>query len=327
MAEPARAAAILVAIAGPDEAAFRRMDPELFGGRAVLRTGRDRRYHGDGADLADVRYLLAWAPRPELFVDLPNLEIIFSLGAGVDHLLDIPGLPDVPIVRFVDPDMTGQMSEYVVWQVLHHHRQAEHYRRQQSDRKWEMRGQAAAREVTVGILGAGVLGRDSAGHLLRLGFNVRLWSRSGAPVDGVHVHAGPDELGAFLSETDIAVCMLPLTAETRNLLDASLIRQLRADGPLGAPVLINAGRGGCQVDADIAAALQSGALAGASLDVFENEPLPPDSPLWDCPNLVITPHCAAVSDPHALATGVLRQIEAYERGEPLVNVVDRGRGY
>ncbi len=326
MVSRTRPPAVLISLEGPDASTWR-TDRPLFGERPVLWTGQTGLYEGDAGDLAAVGYLLAWSPRRDLLSGLPNLEIIFSLGAGADGLLGIDTLPDVPIVRFVDPSLSAQMREYVLWQVFHHFRRAEHYRRCQAERAWAKRPQPAAHDVTVGILGAGVLGRDAAAHLAHLGFDVRIWSRTGARIGNVRSFAGPGELDAFLGGTDIAVSLLPITAQTRGLLDASLIGRLRRDGPLGGPVLINAGRGGCQVEADIADALRSGALAGASLDVFETEPLPDENPLWDCPNLVITPHNASASDPQALVTSMRRQIEAHERGEPLQHVVDRDRGY
>jgi glyoxylate/hydroxypyruvate reductase A len=143
----------------------------------------------------------------------------------------------------------------------------------------------------------------------------------------VESFCGPGGLGAFLARTDILVALLPLTPETAGLIDLKLLRKLRRDGPLGGPILINAGRGGSQVEADIVTALKDGTLAGASLDVFQTEPLPADSPLWDLDNVVITPHVAAVSDPAALAGQIAGQIQAFERGEPLKNRVDPQRGY
>jgi glyoxylate/hydroxypyruvate reductase A len=233
----------------------------------------------------------------------------------------------VPIVRIVDRDLTARMTEYVVWQVLHHLRRGALYARQQRERLWGEREQPAAKHVTVGIMGLGVMGRDAAEVLVRLGFPVRGWSRSPKSAPGVEVFHGAEGLEAFLAGTDILVALLPLTPETRGILGEEVFRKLRRDGPLGGPVLINAGRGGSQVESDIAEALRDGTLAGASLDVFETEPLPTDSPLWAFENLTITPHLAAVSDPNALADQIADQIEAFERGEPLKNRVDRRRGY
>lgn len=283
--------------------------------------------HGRGEyDPAAVRYALAWKPPAGLLASLPNLEVIFSLGAGVDGILADPDLPDVPIVRLVDDDLTLRMGEWVALQALHHFRKAPAYAAHQAARRWREERQPLAAEVRVGFLGYGVLARHCADVLLKVGFDVIAWSRSERPSD-VTLYVGENGLDAFLAATDMLVVLLPLTEDTRRIVDASLIAKLRQDGALGGPVLINAGRGGLQNEVDILAALNSGALKGASLDVFEEEPLHPTSPLWDAPNLVITPHVAAVSDPVAVTRYVARQLQAYERGEALQNVVDRSRGY
>jgi glyoxylate/hydroxypyruvate reductase A len=201
------------------------------------------------------------------------------------------------------------------------------YLGQQARREWRPLPQPVAAKVRVGVMGYGVLGADAAEILVRLGFDVRAWSRSPKPGAVVRVFAGPETLDAFLGETDILVVLLPLTGDTRGILDGALIGRLARDGPLGGPVLINAGRGGLQVSADIDRALRDGVLAGASLDVFETEPLPAESPLWNAPNLVITPHVAADTDPDTATGLVLSQIEAHEKGAPLEHAVDRTRGY
>jgi len=319
--------AILVAVTGWEAGPWVRRLKELAPGRRVLETGIDGVFAGNRDDLEAVRYVLAWKPRPELLASLINLQVLFSLGAGVDNILALPGLPDVPLVRIVDPDLTARMSEYVAWQVLHHHRQGFAHARLQVERRWQELRQPAAGEVTVGIMGLGVLGRDAAEALCRLGFRVIGWSRTEKVIEGVASYHGKAGLEDFLGQTDILVSLLPLTPETAGLIDGPLLAKLRRDGPLGGPVLINAGRGGSQVDADIAAALADGRLIGASLDVFQDEPLPAGSPLWSLPNLVITPHIAAVSAPRALARNIIDQITAFESGGPLQNLVDPARGY
>ena len=281
----------------------------------------------DVPDPDAIAYALAWKPPPGVLADLPNLRAIFSLGAGVDHLIFQPDLPDVPIVRVVSDDLTERIVEWVVLQVLMHHRQQRSYDALQRARRWKELPQAAAHDVRVGIMGMGVLGRAAATALLPLGFRVAGWSQKGAPTAGVETFAGAAQRHAFLARTDILVCLLPLTAETRGILSMPLFRKLATDGPLGGPVVINAGRGGLQVESDIVAAIETGILRGASLDVFEHEPLDAASPLWGFDNVVITPHCAAFSSPAALAPKILRQIEAFEAGGPLMNLVDRDRGY
>jgi len=231
-------------------------------------------------DRSRVAYALTWRHPPGSLGGLPNLRAIFSLGAGVDHVFVDPNLPDAPVVRVVDPDLTTRMSEWVILQVLLHHRQFRRYDRQQREKVWdEDEAQPAARDVRVGLLGLGVLGLDAAAKLQALGFDVAGWSRTPKAVTGVATYHGADGLDALLARTDILVSLLPLTPQTTGLLNAALFAKLPRDGPIG-PALVNAGRGGSQVEADILAALDAGVLSGASLDVFETEPLPPASPLW-----------------------------------------------
>ena len=319
--------AILVAVTGWEAGPWVRRLQALAPERRILETDIDGVFAGNPGDLKDVRYVLAWKPHPELLASLANLQVLFSLGAGVDHILGLAPLPDVPIARIVDPDLTARMSEYVAWQVLHHHRQGFAHARLQAERRWRELRQPAAGEVTVGIMGMGVLGRDAAEVLGRLGFHVIGWSRSEKTIDGLVTYSGKPGLELFLGQSDILVSLLPLTPATTGLINRSLVARMKRDGPLGGPVLVNAGRGGSQVDADIAAALADGTLVGASLDVFEEEPLPPGSPLWGLTNLVITPHVAAVSSPPALARNIIDQITAFEAGKPLQNLVDPARGY
>jgi len=299
----------------------------LLPGRPLLTTDRKGLFHGADEDLSGVHYALVWKPLQETLERLPDLRAIFSLGAGVDHIFSLPRLPPVPIARIVADDLTQRMTEYVVWQVLDHLRRGPIFRGYQREHLWREPSHPVAADVTVGIMGLGVMGKSAADALLRLGFRLRGWSRSRHDLSGVETFAGTSELDAFLAGTDILVVLLPLTPETRHIIDRALLSRLRKTGPLGGPVLINAGRGGLQNEADIIAALRDGTLAGASLDVFEEEPLSAESPLWDFPNVTITPHVAAVSDAKALARQIAGQIEAFERGEPLRNCVDRERGY
>ncbi len=319
--------ALLVATTGWDVERWAARIRTLLPDRAVVTTERSGVYAGRREDLAGAHYILAWKPLRETLDLLPELRVIFSLGAGVDHILGLPRLPAVPVVRIVDPDLTARMTEYIVWQVLHHLRFGAAYARAQEGHTWSPKDPPAARQVSVGIMGLGVMGSSAAEVLLRLGFPVRSWTRTPKSMAGVTSFHGPEGLDQFLAGTDILVSLLPLTPETTGLINGEFLRKLRARGPLGGPVLINAGRGGSQVEADIVAALQDGTLAGASLDVFQTEPLPADSPLWDLENVVITPHVAAVSDPDVLAAQIAAQIEAFERGEPLRNRVDPERGY
>ena len=282
----------------------------------------------DGPEDPSIHYAVVWKQRPGLLTRLPNLKAIFSLGAGVDHVFSDTSLPDVPIVRVVSPDLTTRMSEYVVWQVLDHHRFGPLYRSQQRDRIWaENLHQQGARDITVGIMGLGELGCDAATKLLALGFRVSGWSRTAKQHEGVTCHAGDAGLEPFLASADIFVVLLPLTPETRNILDLDLFRRMTKRGPLGAPVLINAGRGGLQNEADILAALDKGLLSAVSLDVFQQEPLASDSPFWTHPKVTLTPHAAATSVPSSLIPPVAAQMDAHDLGAPLVNLVDRKTGY
>jgi len=279
-------------------------------------------------DPADIHYAIAWLPPANVLRGLPNLEVIFSLGAGVDAVLKDPTLPeDTPIVRVNEPDLTMRMSEYVVLHVLMHHRQQRRIDENQRRKVWDSFPTHGASDLAVGIMGLGVMGGDSAERLRDLGFKVAGWSRSRKKIPGVHCYAGAAEFDAFLARTDILVCLLPHTPETTGIINRALIRKLSRKGPFGAPIIINAGRGKQQVETDILAALDAGELYAATLDVFETEPLSPESPLWTHPKVTVTPHCAADSDPETITAYVLRQIHRHRAGKPLENVIDRARGY
>jgi glyoxylate/hydroxypyruvate reductase len=313
--------AILIAVTGIDaqpwEERLRAMAPQRD-----VRTWPDR--VGNPADIA---YACAWHAPRGLFARLPQLKAIFSLGAGVDHLLGDPDLPDVPVVRIVDPDLTMRMTEYVVLHVLLYHRRHQLYDIQQRERVWREHAQPPASAVAIGVMGLGVLGAAAAFALARLGFRVAGWSRTPKMLADVECFHGEAGLEAFLRRTEILVCLLPATPATQDILDLKLLRRLKSDGAAGGAYLINAARGTLQVEADILTALDEGALAGATLDVFAREPLAPASPLWRHPKVTITPHNAAFADPHVLAANVLRQIERFEQGLPLEHVIDRARGY
>jgi len=290
----------------------------------------ERRCVADRAEVdpASIGYTAAWKHEPGALAGLPNLKAVFSLGAGVDHLFRDRYLPDVPLVRIVDPDLTLRMGEWVALHVLRYHREYDRYAAQQKQVLWqENYDQPAAREVRVGILGLGVLGQHAARVLGTIGFDLAGWSRSPRDVPGIACFAGENELPAFLARTDILVCLLPLTPDTRGILNRDLFSKLARDGRIAGPVVLNAGRGGLQVESDIIACLDDGTLAAATLDVFETEPLPPSSPLWLHPRVSITPHNSAMSAPEAVARQVAEQIRRFESGLPLENLVDRDAGY
>ena len=281
----------------------------------------------DAVDPADVHYAAVWKPHPGALATFPNLRVIFNLGAGVDALVADRSLPKVPLVRVAVGDLTARMTEYVLMHVLMHHRQQLFLFDCQRQRRWQPRTQWAAGAVEVGVMGLGTLGQDAAQVLRRLGFHVSGWSASPKTIDGVTCFHGRDGFESFLRRTNILVSLLPLTPDTRHLLDRRVFAMLNRDSPLGAPVLINAGRGGLQVEADILACLNDGTLGAVSLDVFENEPLPADSPLWSHPNAIVTPHNAADTDPDEISAYVARMIERFEQDGTLENVVDLARGY
>jgi glyoxylate/hydroxypyruvate reductase A len=277
-------------------------------------------------DLRAAEYALVWKPDADLFNRAPNLKVIFSGGAGVDHIIGMDGLPEIPIVRFVDRSLTTRMSEWVVMQCLMHLRGQYAHDISQRRGEWAKLIAPEAAEVTVGVMGLGVLGQDAVAKLKVMGFNVIGWSRTRKEIDGVETFDAR-ELDGFLARTDILVGLLPLTPDTTGFYDRGLFEKLRRDGALGRPVFINAGRGRSQVEADIVSAIRDGILGGASLDVFEVEPLASDNPLWELENVFITPHDAAVSEENALFRHVETQVARFERGEPLEFVVDRAAGY
>jgi len=232
-------------------------------------------------------------------------------------------LPDLPLVRMVEPGLTEGMTEYICLHVLRWHRDAPVYEAQQRERLWrQMSHQRLARERKVGILGLGTLGRDAAAALTALRFDVAGWSRTPKEVPGIECFHGPDQLGPFLARTEILVCLLPLTAETRGLLDRNLFQAL----PRGA-VVINAARGQLLIEEDLLAALDAGHLTGATLDVFQTEPLPENNPLWTHPKVTVTPHIAAITQARTGVQQVAEGVRRHRDGRPLLNLVDRRRGY
>lgn len=274
-------------------------------------------------DPAEIEYALVWNPPKGELARLPNLKVIFSMGAGIDHLASDPELPkSVPVVRMVDEGLTLGMTEFVVMAVLRHHRRLPEYEAQQRQKRWEQLLTPLAPDRKVGILGLGVLGADAAEKLAYLGFDVAGWSRSQKTLPGIESYAGEEGLRAFLKRTEILVCLLPLTESTKGILNSETLGLL----PKGAS-LINVARGGHMVPEDVLAALDSGQLADATLDVFPEEPLPASSPFWDHPKVLVIPHCASVTLPTTAAAKIAEGISAHRGGEALQNVVDFDRGY
>ena len=292
--------------------------PLSVGGKKVYAHGVDT------YDPAEIGYAVSFRPPPGLLKSLPNLKAVFSLGAGVDGLLLDPDFPkDKPLIRFVDPTLSGEMAQFAVLHVLMQHRTVQFFSAAQAESTWRQRMLPRPTEATrVGILGLGEIGTVCAERLRDLGFPVTGWSRSRKTVAGIKSFAGAGELDAFLAGCDFLICVLPLTADTRHILNARTFAKL----PKGA-YIINIARGGHVNEPDLIAALDSGHLAGATLDVFETEPLPATSPIWKHPKIIATPHIAAITSPLAATRSILAGIAALERGEAAKNVVDMGRGY
>lgn len=273
-------------------------------------------------DPEEIDYTLVWMPEPGVLKQFPNLKIIFSVGAGLDHLRNDPELPDLPIVRMVEPGLTNGMTEYVTWAVLHLHRFMVDYHLQRLRHHWEEISQISSARRRVGILGMGHLGLDAAQRLRSFGFPLSGWTRTPREVEGVACYHGQEQLPEFLAQCDILVALLPHTAETDRILNAKAFAQM----PKGA-ALVNAGRGGLVDEADLIAALDGGHLSGAVLDVFQEEPLPYQHPFWDHPRVVLTPHIASMTIPDSAAAEIVRQIHRFEAGEPLEHTGDLKRGY
>ena len=284
---------------------------------------REFRFWPELGDPAAIDYALVWQPEPGLLARLERLRLIVCLGAGVDRIVADPTLPPgVPLLRLVDPYMTAAMSEYVAFQVLRLHRQDLDYMAQQRAREWRERPQRNAAECRVGILGFGTMGQDAGRKLRALGFDVAGWRNRAGAVDGFPTYSGEAGLAELLGRSDIVVCLLPLTAATAGILNAAAFARMKRGA-----ALVNAGRGGHLVEADLLAALASGQVSAAVLDVFAEEPLPRRHPFWRHPRIVVTPHVAAETHPPTAAPIIAAAIRDFEAGRRPANLVDPTRGY
>jgi len=269
---------------------------------------------------SDVDVALVASPLPGTLEQLKGAKLIQSLWMGVERLLADPALPrGVPLARLVDPGMVAAMSETVLAHTLDWHRRLYRYREQQPEARWHRYRQYMASDHTVGLLGLGALGTDAARKLLALGFKVAGFSRRPKKVEGVECFV---ELDSFLEKTNVLVCLLPLTAKTKGILNSKTLSLL----PKGSG-LINVARGAHVVVPDLIAALDSGQLAHAWLDVFDEEPLPASSPLWKHPRVSITPHAAALTEPRTAVASIVENVERVRRGERPLNLVDFAAGY
>lgn len=301
--------------------------PEPWG-RALAKIAPDISFHGypnwPETDDGLPTFALVWNPPHGLLAKYPHMKAIFSLGAGVDHLTRDTSLPDIPVVRMSDTGLKDDMADYVLMGTLMLHRHMALYMAQKSERLFARRHAPRGAAVTVGVMGYGALGRAAADTLLQNGYRVRAWSRSPKVQDpaGPALFAGADALPDFLSEVDILVSLLPETAETKNLIDTDFLGLCKP----GIKIL-NAGRGGIIDDTALLAALDSGHVTAAMLDVFKTEPLPDDHPYWTHPGVIITPHTAAITRPMSAVSYVVEGIEKSLRGEPLDAVLDIQLGY
>jgi D-3-phosphoglycerate dehydrogenase/glyoxylate/hydroxypyruvate reductase A len=276
----------------------------------------------DGLDPAAVRWLVAWRLPAGVLPRLPRLELLFCCAAGADKLLATPDLPAaLPMSRVTDDAQAIELAQYVVHAALDHLRLAPRYRAQQLARDWS-RHRAPAVGVPALVLGLGPIGQTIARSLAALGFRVSGWSRTPRELPGITTFHGADGLAAALPSAQVLACALPLTPQTHGLIDAAVLERL----PRGAFV-VNIGRGGQIVETDLVAALRSGHLGGAALDVQAREPMPADDPMWDAPNLTLTPHIAGQLDPRAVMSQFVDEVERLARGEPLRNPIDPARGY
>ncbi|CQJ56237.1 TPA: glyoxylate/hydroxypyruvate reductase GhrA [Yersinia enterocolitica] len=298
----------------------------LSGLQSRLPTANIRQWRRGDTQPAD--YALVWQPPQEMLASRVELKGVFALGAGVDAILDQerrhPGtLPaGVPLVRLEDTGMSLQMQEYVVATVLRYFRRMDEYQLQQQQKLWQPLEPHQHDKFTIGILGAGVLGKSVAHKLAEFGFTVRCWSRTPKQIDGVTSFAGQEKLPAFIQGTQLLINLLPHTPQTAGILNQSLFSQLNANA-----YIINIARGAHLLERDLLAAMNAGQVAAATLDVFAEEPLPLMHPFWSHPRVTITPHIAAVTLPEVAMDQVVANIQAMEAGREPVGLVDVVRGY
>ena len=284
----------------------------------------DVRVWPEAGNLDEIAFALVWNHPAIDWSSFRRIKGLSSLGAGIDHLTRDDGLPPgIPVARIVDPDLVQSMSEYVVTTALYHFRQFDLYRAAQRKFEWRPAPPRRIRDYRAGIMGIGELGRDAATKLRSVGFSVIGWSRSLSDCEALdEAYAGPDELDAFLARSHILICLLPLTQATRSILNLDNLMKLPQDA-----FLINAARGGHLVERDLLTVLDKGHMAGACLDVFEEEPLPASHPFWTHPRVLVTPHIASLTNPVTAAPQVLENYRRAIDGRPLLHEVDLERGY
>ena len=294
-------------------------EPWLLGLRAAL-PGAEVTLWSAGAPQAD--YAVVWAPPQQFFDEQPQLKAVFNIGAGVDALLKLQLPPHSRIVRLDDAGMSVQMAEYVCHAVIRHFREFDAYEADTRQGKWSFRKPRARADFPVGIMGLGVLGERVARAVGHFEFPVNGWSRSNKVLDGVQCFSGAAGFKDFVASSRVLVCLLPLTADTRDVMNRDILSQLQPDG-----YVINVARGTHLVEDDLLALLDSGHLAGATLDVFRTEPLPAEHPFWKHPKITVTPHTSARTLRTESIAQIAGKLASLQRGEPVAGVVDPGRGY
>lgn len=292
--------------------ALKEVDPDL-----------DIRSFPNDTNRDEISFALTWRHPYGIFKDYPNLKCISSMGAGVDHLLRDPDLPkQVSIVRLVDPYLAQDMAEFVLALIMNHLRDLNAFKIKQTESIWKPADYLRIRDVKVGIMGMGAIGKRVATELQKTGFNVMGWARTGKEIPGITVYAGANEFPKFLNETDILVSVLPLTNETKGILNKKNLQLLPKNA-----FVINVGRGEQLIDEDLATLISEGHLSGASLDVFTEEPLPKNNILWKQPRVNVTPHIASLTNPTSVAPQIVDNYYRAKEGKPLLNVVSREKGY
>ncbi|MBE7366464.1 2-hydroxyacid dehydrogenase [Ramlibacter pallidus] len=293
--------------------------PWIEGLRAALPEAEVEEWR-PGAPAAD--HAMVWSPPQQFLDEQPGLKGLFNIGAGVDALMKLRIPPQTLVVRLDDAGMSVQMAEFVCHALIRHFRELDAYGRDEVEGKWGFRKPRLRADFPVGVMGLGVLGQRVAQAVAGFEFPVLGWSRSRKEVPGVQGFAGPEQFDAFLAGTRVLVNLLPLTPDTRDILDRRTLSKLRPGG-----YVINVARGAHLVDEDLLALIDEGHLAGAALDVFRTEPLPKEHPFWRHPKVTVTPHTSARTLREESIAQIARKIRAFERGEPIAGVVDRKKGY
>lgn len=296
----------------PWVSALKQIDPDL-----------DIRIFPNDSNRKEIDFALTWRHPMGIFKDYPNLKCISSMGAGVDHLLKDKDLPTgVAITRLVDPYLAEDMAEFVLALIMNHLRDLNAFKIKQTQAIWKPSEYLRIQDVNVGIMGVGAIGKTVALQLQKLGFNVHGWARTSKNIQNLKVYTGSEGLPEFLKQSNILVCILPLTPETKGIINSSTLKQLPKNA-----FVINVGRGEHVVDKDLMRLLSEGHLSGASLDVFNTEPLPTNSPLWNHPRINITPHIASLTNPISVAPQIVENYHRMKENKPLLNLVSLDRGY